>query len=371
MIKVLHVLSAVGSGGVESMLLNYYKNIDRGQVVFDLVVHKENSNTLASDFENLGSHVFYITSQRNGVRKNQRELRDILSTRNYDIVHFHHGILSLGVKLVKKYSPESKTVVHSHGSYESNLVVRVFKLLLRKYVKRYGDYFCACSKKAGAYAFGDKFVELGKVAIIYNAIDLARFQFCQLNRMNIRQKYNISDDEVCVGVVGRMSKPKNPFFIVELANQLRKRDFKFKLIWVGDGELRKEVEKKMARCWLSEDVILTGVKKNINEYYSAFDVFVLPSKNEGLGIVAVEAQQNGVPVLISNKVPNEVIITDNCKSLPLDLKMWCNEIVTNIKIKKRIVKDWGIGERGYDIEKEGVKLLAFYNTINKRDNNIT
>lgn len=363
MIKVLHVLSAVGSGGVETMLLNYYKRLDKNHVHFDLVAHSENSNIMARDFEKLGSHVFYITGQRVNIRKNQKELKKILLVGGYDVIHFHHGILSLGVRIAKRYSPQSKIIIHSHGSYEPSFVVRFLKFFLRIFIKKYGDYFCACSNAAARYAFGLKFVKRGKVVIIHNAIDVKRFQFSQQSRTRLEEEYGIKSNELCIGVVGRLSSPKNPFFTVELANELRKIDFKFRLLWIGEGELRGVIEKRIFQYDLKDNIVLCGVKKNVNEYYSVFDVFILPSMNEGLGIVAIEAQQNGVPVLVSDKVPREVVLTNNCKSLPLDLEIWRNEIISINTTKRHVVKDFEIGMLGYDIEKESVKLLNFYKTV--------
>lgn len=163
MIKVLHVLSAVNGGGIESMLLNYYKHMDREQVSFDLVAHKGKGDLLKKDFENLGCKVYFITSQRTSIRKNQKELGNILKSNEYDIIHFHHGLFSLGVRVVKKYATQSVSIVHSHAKKKERGIYKPAKSLLSRYIIRTADYYCACGVAAGKYLFGDRLVNEGKV----------------------------------------------------------------------------------------------------------------------------------------------------------------------------------------------------------------
>ena len=363
MIKVLHVLSAVNGGGVEAMLLNYYKHIDRSQVSFDFVAHKENGNLLAPDFENLGGKIYYITSQRKSIRKNQKELKEILLKTKYDVIHFHHGVLSLGVGVAKKYSPESKIVVHSHSIYEEDLIARIFNCCLKRYVLKKSDYYCACGVMAAEHLFGKTAVRSENVYIINNAIETQKFVYNKQFRQSIRFDYRIENNEFVIGVVGRLTPVKNPFFILEIANELKKRAIKYKILWVGDGELKAEIEKKIKELKLDNFVVLAGLKKNVNEFYSAFDVFILPSNFEGLPVVAIEAQQNGCPVLLADTITNEVVISDNCKRLPLNAECWCNEIEKYCIGSKRIDNSAKIKERGFDINTEAEKLTNFYKKI--------
>lgn len=144
MVKVLNVLSAVNGGGIESMLLNYYKHMNKKKVSFDFVAHKEHGRLLAGELESLGCKIFYITGQRENVKRNRKELKEVLLNNNYDVIHFHHGILSLGISVAKKYAPDSKIIVHGHTTFEPNFVIRTLKPLITHYVIKKADYYCAC-----------------------------------------------------------------------------------------------------------------------------------------------------------------------------------------------------------------------------------
>ncbi len=360
MVKVLHVLSAVNGGGIESMLLTYYKRMDRDKVAFDLVAHKEHGTLLAKEFERLGSKIFYITGQRVSLKQNRKELKELLKNNQYDVIHFHHGILSLGVGIAKKYNPKAKIVVHSHSTYEPSKIVRLLKPLIKFYILRKADCYCACGIKAGEYLFGEKLVKSKKVYIINNAINTDKFKFSTEYRDAIRTKFQIQENELVVGVVARMNFSKNPEFIIELAKGLKIKGVKFKLLWVGDGELKQSIEEQVASNNLQDYVYFAGACKNANEFYSAFDVFILPSRYEGLGISAIESQQNGCPTLLSDKVPMEANISSNCETLPLDVERWVNMICSVNDTLKRQDNSKEIIEHGFDIDVESKKLTDFY-----------
>ena len=363
MIKVLHVVSAVGGGGIERMLLNYYKYMDRNEVSFDIVAHKENSKLLENDFVSLGANVFYITAQRTSIRKNRKELRELLQNNKYDVIHFHHGFTSLGIGVARKYAPEAKLIVHSHNARKEKGIRKIIKFFLSKYVIKKADYYCACGVEAGESLFGKNLVKRGMVNIVNNAIETEKFDFSENFRQTIRSLYNIKDDDFVIGMVGRMTPPKNPIFILRLIAEIKKTIPNVKLLWVGDGELRERVENKIKEHKIENEVILAGQQKNANEFYNAFDLFILPSLYEGFPVVAIECQRNGCPVLLSNNVPKEAVIAKNCKRLPLDINVWTKEIENTQKNHNRQNNSEIIKENGYDIKAEVHKLTEYYKKI--------
>ena len=362
MLKVLHIVSALNSGGIENILLNYYKVLDKEKIRFDFLVHKGNGSLLEKEFEILGSRIYHISSQRKNIFRNRKELKAFfLKNSNYDIIHFHHGILSLGVGIAKKYSPDSKVVIHSHSIFEHNIVVKCFKPLIQKYLIKKADYYGACSVEAATYLYGKKLVRQNKVTIINNAIDTSLFGYNNLYGEELCGEFGINRSVFICGTVGRFNYAKNPFFILEIVDKLRKVMSNFKFIWVGNGELKEDVKKKIEELGLDQYIILAGLRKDVYKFYSFFDVFILPSLYEGMPVVSVECQWNGCPLLLSNHIPSSAKIAENCYRLPLESDNWVKHIIAvkNQDIKRENNQE-KVATAGYDIQKEAKKLANFY-----------
>lgn len=367
MVKVLHVLSAVNGGGVEAMLLNYYKNMDKNQVQFDFVAHKENGNLLTKDFEQLGCKVYFITSQRTSIKRNQKELKEVLLTKKYDVIHFHHGFSSFAIGMVRKLLPQSKIIVHSHSASGLSFPMKLLKPILRRNIMKNADYYCACGIMAGKYLYGEKCFKNGQVRIINNAIETERFLYNDQFNKEIKEKFNINESEKIIGTIGRFTNQKNPFFIVKIAKTLKKMNYKFKLIWVGDGPMKNLIKQVIEKDNLTEQVLLVGTQREVNKLYSAFDVFILPSKYEGLPVVSIEAQQNGCPILLSDTISSEAVLAENCKMLPLNLNIWCHEIINFFNNSARIDNTHIVREKGFDVREEACKLEDYYKMIAVND----
>ncbi len=362
MIKVLHILSALGGGGIENMLLNYYSNMQGKDIRFDLLAHKNHNRNLQQAFENLGARCFYITSQRESIRKNRKELKKFLSERSYDIIHFHHGIMSLGAGIAKKYAGNAKIIVHSHGTFEPNPAVRIFKPLIRRFIVKNSDFYFACGIAAGKYLFGKNF---NGFYIVKNAIDTEKFKYSEKFRGEIRSRFNIEKDKVIIGTVGRLSHAKNPEFIIELIKELKNRKADFKFLWIGGGELEDRIRAETEKEGLKDIVISPGSVTDVYKYYSAMDIFILPSRYEGVGIAAVEAQQNGMPVFLSKNISAEASIAPSCVALPLDVCVWADKIYSAVKEGKFERGDYTdfIKQAGYDIKSAADDLAELYAEI--------
>lgn len=364
MIKVLHVLSAVNIGGIENMLFNYYRHFDKDRVSFDFCAHKTWGGALGERLQKLGCKVFYITSQRQSISKNQRDLAEILQNNHYHVIHFHHGLFSLGVKTAKKYAPQAKIIVHSHSAKKLGFPIELIKPSLRRRVIRYADYYCACGLLAAKACFGKTLVKKGLVRIIPNAIEVDSCLFDANERQKVREQYLIKDDEKVVGIVGRMTTPKNPFFIVKVVQRLSEICNTFRVLWVGDGELYNRVKAFAKERGVADKIIFVGGVENAKCFYSAFDVFILPSLYEGFPVVAIEAQCNGVPTILSEKITREAALSSACRFVVLDEKQWCNAIFESLKSFDRS-NAFDFQTCGFDVRIEAKKLMAFYEEIAK------
>ena len=209
--------------------------------------------------------------------------------------------------------------------------------------------------------FGNRNVDNGNVTIIHNAIDLEKFKFNKTIRNEIRKKLNISPDEIVVGNVGRFTDQKNHEFLIDVFNELYNKNSKYKLLLIGTGKKEKFIKAKVKKLKLNKNVLFMGYKSNSNEYMQAMDLFVFPSKFEGLGIVLIEAQANGLICFTSkDRVPYDAKVSKLLNFIPLknNKEEWAEEILKADIKRKNVEKQ--IKEKGYNIKDEIKKIEKLY-----------
>ena len=325
-IKVAHVIGMAINGGTEALWMNYYRNIDRTKVQIDFLVESESKIINKEEIENLGGHVVIIPPYKN-VFKYIKTLKKIFIENQYDIVHSNMNALSVFTLKAAKKAKIKVRIAHSHStSNKKEWKKNIVKNLLRPFSKKYATDYFACSEHAGRWLFGDKTYDQGKVTIIKNAIDIEKFKYNEQNRLDIRKEFNVLDDEFLIGNVGRMMPQKNQSFLLDVFAKYHQDNPKSKLMIINDGPLFEELKAKVETLNIKDSVIFVGPKSDLFRYYSAFDVFTLPSLYEGLGIVLVEAQANGLNCLASINVPREADGTCNVKFVELDEEKWVDEL---------------------------------------------
>ena len=316
-IRILHVLSALDAGGVETMLYQYYTHLDTQRVQFDFIVHSEMIGRLESAFSDMGSAIYHVTPKRESLFQNTRDIAKVLRQGKYDAVHVHQGVSSLNtLALAQRYGVPVK-IVHNHGVKTSGGLKGVFFRLLRELCCRYADWYFACSDEAGENMFGRRWKTDPHCCLMKNAEELDCFVFDATVRQNLRDAAGLGNGDLLLLHAGRMDEAKNQRFLLDVLAAIQKKEPKARLVLAGDGPLKELLMKKAAEKGLENSICFLGVVKNLNEWYMAADVFVFPSKHEGLGMVAVEAQISGLPVLCSTGVPRSVALTKNVRFLPL------------------------------------------------------
>lgn len=236
-------------------------------------------------------------------------LKQLFREKKYRIVHSNINTLSVFPLYAAKKAGVPVRIAHSHSTsnpreWKKNLM----KNALRPFSKVWATDYFACTKHAGEYQFGKKAVKQGKVKIITNAIDIEKFKFDPEARKRLRKEFGFKDDDYVIGNFGRLIPQKNQLFLIDAFAEFKKKNSNAKLLIVGEGELREKLEEKIASYGLSNDVRIESYRKDLNKCYSALDLFAFPSIYEGLGMVAVEAQVNGLNVLASKFVPDDANI---------------------------------------------------------------
>lgn len=361
MIKVLHVVASLGSGGVESLLYNYYLNMKEEKVRFDFIVHGDEKGIFEEEFKKIGSKIFHVPPRKKSFIRNIKAIKKIIKDNEYDVVHSHLEHMSfIPLYYAKKYKVPVR-VAHTHLSYQDKLITKLIKKPLYFLVKKMGNVFLGCSKDAISNSFGKKFK---KASVLYNAIDKDKFTFNADSRRIIRKKYEL-DNKTVIGNVGRFTNQKNPLFLIEIFHEINKIDRETKLVMIGEGPLNQEINEKIKRLNLMNDVIIIEPVLNVNEFMSAFDIFIFPSIYEGLGIVLIEAQSMNLSCFASEKViPIETKISSNVEYISLDnpAKEWA-EIIVNKKLPNRLGNNDFVDKHNYNIKAEANKLIEKYREI--------
>lgn len=341
-------------GGVESVIMNYYRHLDHTKVQFDFICDEDSTRIPYNEIKKLGGRVFLVPKYQK-LPKYLKALEDLFRKNQYHIVHSNINTLSVFPLYAAKKAGLPVRISHSHSTSNAREWKRnIIKNILRPFSKRYATDYFACSELAGRYLFGNKTFDHGEVKIIHNAIDLDKFKFDPEARKKLRKELDIKEKTVVIGHVGRFVKQKNHDFLIDVFNEYHAKNPDSKLLLVGTGPLEEKIKAKVEKLNFSDSVLFLGQREDTNKLYSAMDVFCLPSLYEGLGMVLIEAQMNGLPCLASDKVPKEAKITENIDFIVFDIKEFVKKIHT-----ERIESNIGLLEK-YNIINNISSLESIY-----------
>ena len=361
--KILVFGMTPNPGGVESVLMNYYRNIDKNKVQFDFLCNSPEKIAYEDELLTGGSKVYKVSMRSKHPLKYHQELNDFFKKNadKYDAIWVNLNSLANidYLKLAKKYGIKRR-IIHSHNSRNMDGYLRgLLHEKNKKQIAKYATDFWACSVEAGKWFYPEKIRKQEK--IINNAIDLNSIKFDEAQRKIIRKKYNL-EGKLVIGNVGRLHFQKNQTFLLEIASEVKKIVPNMKVVLVGDGPDKEKLKKKSQELGIEKDVLFTGVQKNITSWLSAFDIFVFPSLFEGLGVALLEAEAIGLPVIASRAtMPKEVAITSNFIFYPLTAspKEWAKTIIKISEDKHRLSQQEIVEEfksADYAIKDESKKL---------------
>lgn len=368
-IRITQIIGKWLGGGVESVVMNYYRHIDRSKIQFDFICDEDSTNIPYDEINSLGGKVILIPPYQK-VIKYHNELKKVLKDGNYKIVHSHINTLSVFSLWAAKSAGVPVRIAHSHSTTnkkekKKNLMKQVLKHFSKVFAT---DYMC-CSELAGRWLFGDKEYDRGNVYLLNNAIDLDKFKYDENIRKEKRKELNISDDTLVIGHVGRFVEQKNHRFLIDIFNEVHKERKNSILLLAGQGPLVEEIHEKVNELGLNENVRFLGQRKDIDKLYQAMDLFLFPSLYEGLGMVAVEAQVSGLPCVVSTEIPEIAKVTEKITFVNLENKIetWTEIIFKYIKNINRKNINFTDGIKKYDIIKEATKLEKKYLNLYKRN----
>lgn len=355
-IRVLQVVTYMGRGGLETMLMNYYRNIDRDKVQFDFLTHRDERWDYDDEIESLGGKIYHLP-KLNPFSKSYLNALDkfFKEHKEYQIVHCHQDCLSGVVLKVAKKNGVKFTIAHAHSASQDKNLKYIIKTLAKKNIKKYSDKMFACGEEAGKWMF-----ETDNFEVLNNAIDTDLYTYNKEKADKVKKKFDI-ENKFVVGHVGRFNYPKNHKFIIDVFYEGQKIKEDSVLMLVGDGDLRHEIEQKVQDLGLSDKVIFTGVRSDVNDLMQGMDVFLFPSLYEGLPVTMVEAQASGLKCIISDKVPFECKMTENVVVVKLEEspQKWAKEVIKYEKYERKNTKE-EIVKANFDIKANAKYLQEFY-----------
>lgn len=359
-IRVLQIVNGMQRAGLETMLMNYYRNIDRKKVQFDFLVHTNKECAYDQEIITLGGNIYHIRPMRiSDFGSYLRELDDFFKQHCYQIVHSHLDALSGFALRAAANNNVPIRIAHSHNNGFEKDKKLILRLMAKNLIPHFATHYWGCSWDAARFMFGQNISALPSCGVLPNAIDLKAFFYSEKSRREIRQELCV-ENMLVLGNIGRFCYQKNHEFLMKIFQQVHIARPESVLLLIGEGEYEDRIRRQIERLGLTDSVRLLGVRKDIPKLLSAMDVFVLPSRFEGLGIVLLEAQANGLSCFASDTVAKEVNATGRIKFLSLSssAEQWARQIVASDI--SRYDKTELIKNAGYDIEEASLKLINMY-----------
>ncbi len=360
--RVAHVIGQMGIGGVETVLLNLYRKLDKEAIQFDFIVHKKEEQAYDQEILGLGGHIYYVCPKKKNLYLNLKQTTEIL--KGYDAVHIHLSS-AIGVLdgLCAMKGGVRVRILHTHNSSSKGLLRRWGNWLLKPLVPLVATDLLACSNNSARYMFPKRVLTFDNYHILNNGIDTARFAYNPFIREETRSSLGIAGCPTVVQV-GRLCAAKNFGFTLEAFAETKKKLPEAVLLLVGDGPFMEDLKRRVKELGLSGAVYFLGIRRDVNQLLFAADLFVMPSVYEGFPGAGVEAQASGIKCLFSDRVTESIcLIPENCERLSIDGKaeIWSEKMTRILRDGyERQDQSRRVREAGYDIGDICTELVKIY-----------
>jgi glycosyltransferase involved in cell wall biosynthesis len=303
--KILQAVGAMNMGGAETFLMNVLQNIDRSRYKFIFLCYLDGQYDYEDRIKELGGDIVRIPDTRiTNPLSFVKNIENVIKNEKIDIVHSHADFSSGYAMLAAKNAGVNNRIVHAHNTsatWSKNFVRNIWFKVLKWMINHYATRRVACGTEAGRYMFGKNVFQ-----VVQNGINVERFQFNLANRARIRRQLKIGMNDLVLLHAGRFESAKNHDFLIDVFNAYRTLNRSTKLILLGDGSLFSIIKNKVDELGLGDVVYMLGKQTNTEDYYSASDLFIMPSFYEGLPVTLIEAQMNGLKCLISGTIDKTV-----------------------------------------------------------------
>lgn len=367
-IRVLQIVGRMDRGGIETMIMNLYRHIDREKVQFDFLAHYGREAAYNDEIRALGGRIYEMPALKDENHVYYWRLFAYLRALNrffkehqeYRVIHGHMtNTASLYMPIAKRHGVTCR-ISHSHSTHSKAGLVGIVTDLLHRHVYRYATDYFACSEKAKYWIYPQRLIDSGAIQLLSNAIDAARFRFDPVSRSKMRKDLNLGDALTVISV-GRFRKEKNQAFLIDVLTAMRKIHPNVVFVFAGDGPCEAEVRAKAAAAGVETQTRFLGMREDVAELMQAADVFVLPSVFEGMPVTAIEAQASGLHCVASESITKEIDFMGAVTYLSLDEDpaVW-GKALLNAALQPREDTFERVVESGNDINTTAPWLQAYY-----------
>lgn len=368
MIRILQIVNIMDRAGLETMLMNYYRKIDRSKVQFDFLVHRNKEGAYDKEIESLGGKIYRAPRlyPQNYISYFCFMKRFFCEHNEYKIVHCHIDSMSFFPIIAALFSKIPIRIAHSHSTKIDFDYKYPIKFICKLFLPYIANYFFACSYEASKFLFPRK-----NSVLVKNAINVDLLYFNAKKREQLRDFLNLNEKFV-IGHVGRFNYVKNQLFLLDVIAELKQIQKNIVLLLIGKGEDEIKIRDKAKSLGIDENVRILLDRSDVNDLYNVMDVFVMPSLFEGLPLVGVEAQTNGLPCLFSDTISKEILLSSNSSffSLKHSAKDWALKISELNKCRNQNSVN-EVNNKGFNIEHESKKLQQWYESAyNKTIGNV-
>jgi len=364
-LRILQVVNIMDRAGLETMLMNYYRSIDRSQIQFDFLTHRHTEGAYEQEIISMGGRVYHAPRlyPQNYIAYFKYMDQFFKEHTEYQIVHSHIDTMSIFPLYAAKRRNVSIRISHSHSSKLDKDAKIAIKYLAKLALTKVANVYCACGERAGKFMYGNR-----TFRVIKNAVDLEKFKFNSELRMKTKEMLGIGNAFV-IGHVGRYCYIKNQAFLMEVFYEVRKTITNVKLLLIGKGEDEAMLRIKAEELGCKDDVLFLIDRSDVDELYQAMDVFVMPSLFEGLPVVGIEAQANGLQCIVSNQISKEILLTNSIQMLSLsDTKeQWAETIIRIPRTRSNSCMEM-LRKTGYDVHYEVDRMMEWYQSLDAQAN---
>lgn len=337
--RIAQVLNRMDSGGIEMVLVNYYRAMNHAQIQFDFYYADTSSIPNKKALQEMGAGMYPIPSYTKPLAYHHA-LYSAFKEKGYQIVHVHLNTMSVFALFAAWRAGVPVRICHNHSTaHWSEGRTTLLKYMLRPFNKLFANRYFACGKVAGRWLYGRRCMRHDQVTIIPNAIDTKRFAYDKVARAQLRKEFEIDENAYVIGHVGRFCHQKNHRFLLHVFKDFLLENPDAVLLLIGEGKTQKEIRMFADTLGIGQRVIFAGVRSDADKLYSVMDVFCLPSYYEGMPLVAWEAQCNGLPCLFSDQVTREAALRKDIKFLSLEKPETWLEALTHAKRSETAVTD--------------------------------
>ncbi len=362
MIRIAIVIGKMDSGGKKNLVMEYYRHIDRSKIQFDFICDSDSQAIPDKEIKKLGGRVFRIHPYQK-IWLNLWDMYKLFKFNKYPVIHAYNSTMNLFPLFVAKITGIPVRISESLSMAHKEDKKTILKKILRPMSKLFANFYMSCGEDCGRWQFGDKMFEAGKVDVFKTVINTEYNAFFGDVRDKVRKKYKW-EDKIVIGHIGRFTAQKNPLYLLEIFSEIVKKEPDAVLCLIGDGELKEEIMKKINLLGIKKQVNYLGRREDIQQFYNAMDVFVLPSLYEGLPVVGLEAESCGLPVFFSAEITKEASACELGHFIELGepAGVWADEILKAAKenMPKRRSYAGEVADAGFDSASEALRIQRYY-----------